>query len=135
MGRPRKQHRTTLSRLPDGRFRARYLGPDGRWHSAGTFAAAPEAELALARAVVAMADLDWVDDADAAQPFGPFAEKVLARWTGLAPSTRARDESYYANYIAPTWAGVALAAIDEDGVEDWLAELTTRLAPSTVAKA
>lgn len=135
MGRPRKPHRTTISHLPNGTVRARYVGPDGRWRTAGTFATEPEAELALARAIVALADHEWVDAGDAAQPFGPFATRILSQRVGLAPSTRARDENYYDNYIAPTWATTRLCDIDEDGIETWLARLAEERAPETVKKA
>src|SRR6266511_256681 len=61
---------------------------------------------------------------------------MLTSTEEVRPSSRARDESYYRNHIAPCFGDLQLASIDHLTVREWIAELNDLgLAPATVRKA
>jgi integrase len=52
----------------------------------------------------------------------------------LRPSTLARDEVYVRTQILPRFGDVALARIEHQDIQEWVNELSGRLAPTTVHK-
>lgn len=52
----------------------------------------------------------------------------------IAPSTRARDDSYAANHILPRWGAVSLQDIEHHGVSLWVSGLAEVVAPATAQK-
>lgn len=113
----------TANKLPSGRYRARYVGPDGTRHSAPhTFDTKGDADtwLALRRAEVLKAE--WTPPSTG-QTFGPYAEKWLAD-RKLKPRTREHYGDIIGRHLA-VLADVPLRRITPDLVARWHADLNT----------
>ncbi|MGZ4590147.1 MAG: tyrosine-type recombinase/integrase, partial [Actinomycetes bacterium] len=120
-----------MERLPSGRFRARVLGPDGRYVSApATFATRTDAAV-------------WVDVQRADQVRGlwkPPARRrgsatvgeYLEKWIVQHPSARSSTKELYAGLlrtcIAPDLGRCPLAELTPARVRGWHFELGERLA-------
>jgi integrase len=110
-------------KLPSGRWRARYTGPDMARHSAPhTFEAREDAEAWLvAERRLATAD-GWTPPkarrAAESTTFGDYAESWLRR-RDLKPRTRALYRSLLDRLILPTFKDRPLAAITPRAVSEW----------------
>lgn len=112
-----------VSKLPSGRFRARYSAPDGQRHSAPhTFTTKGDADawLTLRRSEV-LRD-EWVPPTATRTTFGPYAETWLAD-RDLKPRTRAHYRKLLDNQILPTFAKATLKGITPAVVRKWHAAL------------
>jgi integrase len=115
-------------------WRVRYRGPDGRERSR-SFARKVDADKFAATTAADLVRGQWIDPEGARTRFGVWADRVMASTVDQRPSTRARDESYYRNHVAPTFGALPLGAIDHLSVRDWIATLSASgLAPATVHK-
>ncbi|MGI8515372.1 MAG: tyrosine-type recombinase/integrase [Acidimicrobiia bacterium] len=124
------QHRPERGSNP---WRARYRGPDGREHSK-TFARKVEAEQWLRGQLSAADRGDWLDPSAGHLPFGKWVERWQAQRLHLAPATAARDTSLLGTHVIPRFADRRLAGITQEEVAAWVAELSTRLSPTTTRK-
>jgi integrase len=124
------QHRPDRAAKP---WRARYRGPDGRQHSK-TFARKVEAEKWLRAQLSATDRGDWVDPAAGQLLFGEWVRRWQAQRLHLAPATAARDTSVIASHVIPRFAPRRLTAIAQEDVAAWVADLSTRLSPTTTRK-
>ena len=123
-----------VSRLPSGRYRARYTGPDGRRHSAPhTFDTKADADawLTLERATIVTDD--WSPVPTTRTTFGPYAAAWLAD-RPLKPRTRAHYAALLTNQIGPTFDPLPLRSITPAMVRKWHADLGDR-APTLRAHA
>lgn len=119
----------------DRPWRARYRGPDGQERSRSFFRKR-DAERWLASIETAKARGEWVDPKLGRTTVAEWAARWWQTTVDLRPSSRARDESYYRNHIAPRFGNIKLAAVDHLTVREWIAELSDQgLAPATVRKA
>lgn len=125
----RKRGFGQITKLPSGRYRARYTGPDGLRHSARyTFETREDAEawLAAERRLLTDPERDWTPpkDRDTAlrKPltFGEYAEKWL-EGRRLEVRTRALYRSLLDRIILPTFRDVPLKRITSEAVRDWYA--------------
>jgi len=124
-----------VDRLPSGRWRARYLGPDGHRHSS-TFRKKGDADAFLNGQQTDQGRGVWVDPRLGRTPLGEWVERWWATTTNLRPSTRARDWGYIDRYILPPFKDQAIGEVTQLDVRAWVAELSaTGLAPATVVKA
>jgi hypothetical protein len=121
----------SVERLPSGRFRARVLGPEGRYVSApSTFATRTDAAV-------------WVDVQRADQVRGQWKRPARRResatvgdyvrqWIVQHPSARSSTKELYAGLlrtcIAPDLGRCPLAELTPERVRDWHFELGERLA-------
>lgn len=108
-----------VSALPSGRYRARYVGPDGRRHSAPqTFHTKGDADawLTLRRSEVLREE--WTPAQAARAPFGDYARTWLTE-RDLKPRTRAHYSSLLDKQIMPTFADVPMKAITPASVRRW----------------
>jgi len=123
---PRGTEWGAVDRLPSGRYRARYTGPDHRRHTAPTtFTAKKSARAWLNRTHADIQADRWVDpeSAEAVDTmFGDYAR----RWVddrGLKPRTKAHYANLLDKRILPTWESVPLTAITPPAVRAWHASV------------
>jgi len=123
MPRPKRTFGTT-NKLPSGRYRARYVGPDGERHSAPhTFDTKGDADtwLTLRRAEV-LKD-EWTPATDTGLTFGRYASIWLAD-RDLKPRTRELYGNIAARHLA-RFDPVPLRQITPTMVARWHADLKT----------
>jgi integrase len=120
----RKRTFGEVSKLPSGRYRARYTGPDGKRHSASqTFDTKMDADtwLTLRRAEVVKDE--WSAPTMTGQKFGPYAEKWL-KDRKLKPRTREHYEDILVRHLA-AFNDAPLRRITPESVAAWHSNLDT----------
>lgn len=90
-----------------------------------------EAELFIASVEVSQARGDFVSAARLRITVGEWAVQWLATQVQPKPSTRNGYESIVRSAIVPKWGETQLAGLTHAGIQKWLAEVSTRAAPST----
>ncbi len=112
------------------RWLASYQDVNGRRH-ARSFDKKVDAERYIAQMASDVARGAYVDPALGKTTLGDYAREWLAAQT-FDISSREQVEHRLRSYVYPTWEDVPLGRIRASAVQKWLAELTHRLAPSTV---
>ena len=108
-----------VDRLPSGRWRARYLGPDGKRRSApATFDAKGDAEAWLKLQQRQVQAGTWAAADDTFGTFGQYASEWL-RDRPLKPTTRSNYQRILTTSILPTFRNVPLEAITVASVKSW----------------
>jgi integrase len=125
--------------LPSGHFQARYLGPDGRERSAGTFTTKREADAALAKARTELGQHGWKDPQRGQQKVADYAARWIAE-RDLRPRTREVYEAELLRRIEPRLGRIPLADLTREHVASWHSSLlsdlpTSRRGSSGVARA
>lgn len=119
----------SVKRRPNGRWRARWIDPEGR-ERARHFATRAEAEQFLATTVADIARGTWLDPAAGRVTFGEYAETWrLAQLH--RPTTAEATESRIRNHMG-VWHDRPLGSIRPTEVQAWAAKLAGTLAPGTV---
>lgn len=122
-----------ITKLPSGRYRARYLGPDGIRHSApSTFEAKIDAEGWLAAERRLLEVEDWIPpkqrravaQAATADTLTSYAERWM-RHRDLKPRTREHYARLLERQILPRLGDVPLKRITPEVVRDWHTDLGT----------
>ncbi len=113
------------------RYRVRYRLPDNSQTDKRGFKTKREAELFLANVDVAKSRGEFVSASQSRITVGEWAEQWLATQVQLKPSTRNGYESIVRSAIVPKWGTTPLAGLTHAGIQKWLAEVSTRAAPST----
>lgn len=137
-GQTKRKRRETfgqIEKLPSGRIRARYLGPDGQRHNApATFSTLTDARAWLARVQDQIARGDWLSPAEAAaadaerqQTLQDYAEKWITERTNsrgerLRPATVHEYRRLLAGPLEPL-ASMLLASITPAAVRTWRTSL------------
>lgn len=122
----------SIAKRPDGRWRARYRGPDRRERSRH-FDRKADAQRWLAGVEVSKARGEWIDPSLSRQTVGPWCRTWLAAQGQLKPTTRVRYEGIVSKHIEPAWGRVPLAEVTPADVAAWVSRLTASgLAPATV---
>ncbi len=117
------------------RYRARYRTPDQKMRSK-RFATKIEAERWLDAEMASMTKGEWVDPLEGRVLFSEFAIEVQKGRVHLAPTTRARDDSYLRNLVLPHLGDLPLARIRPTHLRQMVASLSADgKAPATVRKA
>ncbi|GAA2165606.1 site-specific integrase [Humibacillus xanthopallidus] len=117
-----------IERLPSGRYRAKYRGPDLKRHNAPhTFDSRMDAEAWLTDERRRISRGEWAPpvkprDAPMAETFGTYAEKWLRR-RDLKPRSREHYRSILNRHILPTFGDAPLQAVTSEVVRDWYADL------------
>ncbi len=123
---------SSIAKRPDGRWRARYRGPDRRERSKH-FTRKVDAERWLASVEVAKSRGEWIDPTLSRVTVGSWCRTWLDAQGQLKPTTRVRYEGIVTRHVEPTWGRVALAEVTPADVAAWLGRLTASgLAASTV---
>ncbi len=124
-----------VAKRPDGRWRARYRGPDGK-QFAKHFARKVDADRWLTEQHSKLNRGEWVDPALGQVTVGAWAPVWLASKSGLKPTTRRTYEQVYRVHVEPRWGSYPLSRITYAEVVTWVAELTgRRLSPSRTGHA
>lgn len=127
--------RTTIDRRDNGRYRARYQGPDRRWRSR-TFDRRIDAQRWLSNELVKLDRGEWVDPRAGRALFESVAEQWLAGRVALRKSTQARDRSYLNSLVLPHLGDKPIGSVQPSDLEAWVADLMAEgKAPATVQKA
>jgi hypothetical protein len=122
----------SVSKRPNGRWRARYRDPSKREH-ARDFRRKLDAERWLASVETAKTRGEWFDPALGRLTFGKWSASWLAGQSQLRPSTRNRYERILHHQVLPWWEKVPLSAVTHADVVAWVGELVARgYAPATV---
>lgn len=123
----------SIDKLPSGRFRVRWRGPDRRQQSR-SFAAKADAN-AFRRQVDAELDAGFaISSADRRLTLAQYVTRP-GGWLECRPwrpSSRELFASYWRAHLEPRWGDVSIAAIRPTDVQGWVNELARSLAPNTV---
>lgn len=127
--------RTTIDRRDNGRYRARYQGPDGRWRSR-TFDRRIDAQRWLNNELVKLDRGEWVDPRAGRVLFESVAQQWMAGRVALRQSTQARDRSYLNSLVLPHLGTIPIGSVQPSDLEAWVADLIAEgKAPATIQKA
>jgi integrase len=118
-----------ISRLPSGRFRTRYTGPDGNRHSAPlTFVARIDAEGWLVEQERLISRGEWRPPArqvrEAPLLLGEYAAVIVGR-RRLRPATAALYAKLLRLTVLPTWANRPLDDITAAEISTWYSGMRT----------
>jgi integrase len=127
--------RSTIDKRANGKYRARYFGPDRRWYSR-TFDRRVDAQRWRQQQLARIDRGEWVDPNAGYRTFGEIAERWEAGQLANRPSTRERDHNYLNSLILPHLGIEPLSSISPALLEAWVAQLVADgKAPATVRKA
>lgn len=112
----------SVDRLPSGRWRGRFLAPDGHRHSA-VFPSKGDADAWLASQQTDARRGEWVDPRLGRVTVADWATTWLDSAVHLRPSTRAGYEGKLRKHIIPRLGKVPVAAIDRPAVRRFIAQL------------
>lgn len=125
----------SVTRRPNGKWRARYRDAGGREHSRH-FDRKADGERWLNSVKNSIARGEWIDPALAKVSTGDWAARWIGNQVQLKPSTLFRYESLLRNQILPVWERVPLSAVTHTDVGEWIRRMSEAgLAPSTVRQA
>ncbi|NOY57005.1 MAG: hypothetical protein GXP34_13620 [Actinobacteria bacterium] len=103
--------RGAIDRRDNGRYRARYEAPDGRWRSR-TFDRKVDAQRWLADQLSQLNRGMWIDPTAGQVAFDTYALSWLAAKTRIKPKARGGYRSLLRSRIMPTPGPIRLATID-----------------------
>lgn len=127
--------RTTIDRRENGRYRARYQGPDRRWRSR-TFDRRIDAQRWLNNELVKLDRGEWVDPRAGRVLFESVADRWMAGRATLRASTQARHQSYLNSLVLPHLGDRPIGSVQPSDLDAWIADLGAEgKAPATVQKA
>ena len=118
----------TIERLPSGRYRAKYRGPDGNRYAAPvTFDARVDAEAWLTDERRKISRGEWAPPGRTRdQPKALTLEEYAGKWMtrrDLKPRTRSHYHALLTHQILPALGDVPLKALTSERVRDWYADL------------
>ncbi|WP_141339625.1 site-specific integrase [Ornithinimicrobium kibberense] len=128
---PKRRAFGQIAKLPSGRYRARYVGPDTVLHSAPTtFESKIDAEMWLAAEHRLIAQDDWVTPKSRrsrvqearTSTLGEYAERWLQQ-RELKPRTRDHYRSLLERHILPELGTVPLTRVTSELVREWYMQL------------
>ncbi len=117
-----------LSPLPSGRYRASYLGPDGKRRAGETtFATVADADAWLAVISSDIVKGNWRPPEPSRETVGAYAKRWLALGVGrsgdpLSPTTKELYDLLWTRWLEPTFGDVALGDVSVETVRTWLAK-------------
>jgi integrase len=111
--------RGAIDSRSNGRYRARYEGPDMRWHSK-TFDRKADASRWLGEQLANLNRGQWVDPSGGRLAFGEFANNWLKAKTRVKRKTLHGYRSLLDSRILPTFGRSPLARIDKAMVTQWV---------------
>ncbi|GAA4286188.1 tyrosine-type recombinase/integrase [Georgenia daeguensis] len=112
----------SVAKRQDGRWRARYRGPDGR-ERARHFDRKTDAQRWLAAETAKMGRGEWTDPTSGKVTVGEYGAEWLASKVRLKHSTRTSYESLLRYHVAPTWGRVPLSSVRHEDVAAWVQRL------------
>lgn len=112
----------SITKRPDGVWRARYRDREGKEH-ARHFQRKVDAQKWLDETTANLVTGVWVDPSRARGTVSSQASAWLASHPDWTPSTRARNESIVKNYIEPRWGKIRLGDVTIEAIQEWTANL------------
>src|ERR671921_416517 len=112
----------SIAKRPDGRWRARYRGLDGR-ERARHFSRKVDAERWLVEQQSKVNRGEWADPVLGQVPVGELAKTWLPSKQGLKPSARRSYGELWRTRVAPRWGTVPLSRVTYGDVLSSVAEL------------
>jgi integrase len=113
-----------ISKLPSGRYRARYVAPGaGKVSAPNTFATKGEADRWLTLRRAELLKVDWTATVSGTRTFGDYARAWLAE-RQLKPRTRAYYTNLLDKQILPTFASTPVRSISPTMVRGWYSSLS-----------
>ncbi|MGF1648361.1 MAG: tyrosine-type recombinase/integrase [Kineosporiaceae bacterium] len=109
----------SVTKRPDGKWRARYRDATGREH-ARHFARKTDATRWLADVKAKLSAGEWLDPALSRVTVGEWAALWIASQPHLEETTLARYAGLVRNHIVPVWGSVQLAAVTHAHVATWV---------------
>lgn len=122
----------TVDKLPSRRWRARYVGPDGRRRT-WTAVSKSDARVWLAAAQADISRRAWHAPEGGQRLLGSYAADYLAR-SDLRESTRALYTTLWRRHLAPDWADVAVADVSAQRVRSWHERRMGTTGPTALAQ-
>lgn len=120
----------SISKRPNGKWRARYRDPDGQEH-ARHFQRKADAQRWLDEVTADLVTGSYVDPAAGRRRFEPYARAWLAAQT-FDVSSRETVTKRLTNHLTPAFGSMQLREIRTSTVRAWLGGQAARLAPRTV---
>ncbi|MGH9249400.1 MAG: tyrosine-type recombinase/integrase [Acidimicrobiales bacterium] len=120
----------SISKRPDGKWRARYRGPDGREH-AKHFSRRMDAQAWLDEATAGMVTGQYVDPSAGRETVGEHARRWRASLVHRPNYLRVIDNALD-NHIVPAFGDRPLSTLRRSDVQGFVAALSARLAPNSV---
>ena len=125
----------SVDKTEHGTYRVRFRTPDGRSRSK-TFKRRVDADAFAATVETSKLQGTYTDPSLGKTRFGEWAKHVQDSRINLAPTTRARDDSYFRSLILPYFTDEPLARVNPVQVQKWVSTLVARdYAPGTIRKA
>lgn len=122
----------SLAKRPNGKWRARVTGPDGK-QRARHFDRKVDAEEWIAEQVVKLRDGRWVDPRRGRRTFGEYVRDWQSAQVHHRPSTAASTADRLRLHLLPRFGDVPLIAIQRSDAQAWVKALSAQgLAPSYV---
>src|SRR4051812_37225065 len=123
----------SVDRLPNGRYRARYVGPDGRRRTKIFGTAKADARAWLAAQQTDLIRKGWRAPEAGRRFVGEYAEDYLAR-SDLREGTRALYASLWRHHLAETWGRVPVDQVTPTAVRSWHAQAGQTTRPTALAQ-
>jgi integrase len=124
----------TVDRLPSGRYRARYVGPDGRRRSKVFSTVKADAWAWLATQQADLVRQAWRAPEAGRRTVGAYAIDYLGR-DDLRESTRALYAGLWRLHLAEHWESVAVGDVTPAKVRTWHTGATKGAGPTALAQA
>lgn len=125
----------SVTKRPDGKWRARYRGADGKERSKH-FARKVDATRWLADQTAKVNRGEWLDPALSQVTIDDLAPTWLASKQGLKPTSRRSYDQLYRVHVKTRWGHYALSAVTYAEVVTWVGELSAQsLSPSRTRQA
>lgn len=122
-----------VDQLPSGKWRARYVGPDGRRRS-HSFTTKTDARAWLATAQADLVRRAWRAPEAGRQTVGMYAGDYLVRGD-LRESTRGLYASLWRHHLAEEWADVPVREVTPQRVRRWHEQALRVTRPTALAQA
>jgi integrase len=119
----------SIQQRPDGKWRARYRGTDGREYSKHT-KLKREAQVWLDEATAAMRAGNWVDPNTSKITMGEWLDKWMAGYSSKKPRT-VMQAKVHEKVIRAKFGDRQLRTIRPSDVKTWMSELSDKYAVST----
>jgi integrase len=124
-----------IDRRDNGRYRARYEGPDRRWRSR-TFDRKGDASRWLAAQLTTISRGEWIDPNAGLVPFADVAWGWLEAKTRIKDKTREGYRSLLTYRILPTFGNARVTTINRAMVGSWVQAMSREgLSPSRIRQA
>src|SRR5215207_563588 len=119
----------------EARFTGMYLGPDGRWRSAGTFPSKRAAQRAAQREEQLVEEGRWRDRRLGATTFASYVEETWFPSKHLEASTRAGYRSNLDRHFLPYFGHWPMSRILPSLVQGWVTKVVAEgLSPRSIRK-